>query len=76
MLGKSLAGTFESPGNIIMRNNKKYKIIRGMAGYISNFNKNRKMGNKVKSKFTPEGVEGYIDFKGSVKDIIFQMLEE
>ena len=74
MLGKSLAGTFESPGNIIIRNNKKYKIIRGMAGYISNFNKNRKMGNKVKSKFTPEGVEGYIDFKGSVKDIIFQML--
>lgn len=74
MLGKSLAGTYESPGNIIIKNNRKYKIIRGMAGYISNLNKDKKMGRKHDSKFTPEGVEGYIDYKGSVKDIIEQML--
>ena len=74
MLGKSLAGTFESPGNIIIKNNKKYKIIRGMAGYISNLNKDKKMGRQHNYKFTPEGVEGYIDYKGSVKDIIEQML--
>ena len=70
MLGKSLAGTFESYGNIIIRNNKKYKIIRGMAGYISNFNKNRKMGNKVKSKLTPEGVKVILILK-EVYKILF-----
>ena len=44
-----------------------------MAGYIL-MNKDKKMGRQHNSKFTPEGVEGYIDYKGSVKDIIEQML--
>ena len=74
MLGRRLAGTYESPGNIILKNNKKYKMIRGMAGYISNVQKDRKMGNKIRSKFTPEGVEGYIEYKGPVKDILCQMI--
>jgi IMP dehydrogenase len=74
MLGKGLAGTTESPGRIIIKNGKKYKIIRGMAGYISNINKDKKIGTKIKHNFTPEGVEGYIDFKGNVKDVINQIL--
>lgn len=74
MLGKSLAGTLESPGNIILKNSKKYKMVRGMAGYISNVHKDQKMGKREKVNFTPEGVEGYVEFKGSVKDIVRQML--
>ena len=74
MLGRRLGGTKESPGKIIIKNNKKMKIIRGMAGYISNAQKNKKIGEEVKHNFTPEGVEGYVEYKGSVNDIVPQML--
>ena len=73
MLGRMLAGTKQSPGEILIKDGKKVKIIRGMAGYISNINKNKKLGNKEIKNLTPEGVEGYIDYRGDVADIIEQM---
>jgi IMP dehydrogenase len=74
MLGRMLAGAEQSPGKIIIKDGKKVKVIRGMAGYISNINKKRKLNEQNDSvSSTPEGVEGYIDFKGDVKDIIDQM---
>ena len=74
MLGRMLAGTDQSPGKVIVKNGKKVKVIRGMAGYITNLNKKRKL-NQINdiSNSTPEGVEGYIDYRGDVKDIIEQM---
>ncbi|VVU94662.1 IMP dehydrogenase / GMP reductase domain [seawater metagenome] len=77
MLGRMLAGTKQSPGKILIKDGKKVKVIRGMAGYISNIQKKRKIDqvDKVEiDNFTPEGVEGYIDYRGSVDDIIEQML--
>jgi len=73
MLGKTFAGTTQSPGQVLVRDGKKVKVIRGMAGYISNINKRRKIDNKDINSFTPEGVEGYIDYRGDVNDIIDQI---
>lgn len=75
MLGGMLSGTTETPGLVYTRLNKKVKQIRGMAGIISNFKKTEKMGKDTKylEKMTPEGVEGYVPFKGPVKDILNQI---
>lgn len=74
MLGRRLAGTKESPGNLLIKDGKKVKIVRGMAGYISNINKKRKIGEAVNTNFTPEGVEGYIEYRGKVSDLVEQIL--
>lgn len=77
MLGSLLAGTDETPGIIVERNGKKCKVIRGMAGTFANLSKESKLGN-LKSddvyEITPEGVEGYIDYKGSVHSKIDKIL--
>ena len=55
--------------------NKKVKQIRGMAGILSNYQKSKKLGDDTKflENMTPEGVEGYVNYKGPVKDIIEQI---
>lgn len=68
MLGSLLAGTEESPGVPVVKNGKKVKIIRGMAGFGANWDR-----NKPKDKIVPEGVEGFVDFKGPVGPIIDQL---
>lgn len=75
MLGGMLSGTLETPGQVYTKLNKKVKLIRGMAGVISNYNKGKKLGidNKSLTTMTPEGVEGYVTFKGPVKDILQQI---
>jgi IMP dehydrogenase len=46
-----------------------------MAGILSNYNKSSKLGQDTKhlENMTPEGVEGYVTFKGPVKDIVQQI---
>ena len=41
MLGKMLGGTNQSPGEILIKDGKKVKVIRGMAGYLSNMKKKK-----------------------------------
>ena len=75
MLGGMLSGTLETPGPIYTRLNKKVKQIRGMAGILSNYHKSSKLGEDTSflEKITPEGVEGYVPYKGPVKDILQQI---
>lgn len=76
MLGGSLSGTLETPGQIYTKMDKKVKQIRGMAGILSNYSKAKKMGEDTKhlEQITPEGVEGYVPYKGPVKDIVNQII--
>lgn len=78
MLGSLLAGTEESPGEIIFAGGKTWKSYRGM-GSISAM----KQGGKERygqaetleaEKFVPEGIEGRTLFKGSVQTEIFQLV--
>jgi len=77
MLGSLLAGTEESPGEIVFKRGRKYKEYRGM-GSISAMEKrenNRYRQNPDKRKeYIPEGVEGLVPYKGEVSEIIYQLV--
>lgn len=75
MLGGMLSGTTETPGLIYTKLGGKVKQIRGMAGILSNYQKSSKMGEDTQylQNITPEGVEGYVSYKGDVKDILNQI---
>jgi len=75
MLAGWFAGTNESPGEIIIRNNKRYKIHRGSASFMSQADANIKLNNKKQlNTIIPEGVESLIEYKGHVAEIIYQLL--
>ena len=77
MMGSIFAGTNESPGKKFKYKNKFYKSYRGMGsiGAMSAGSSNRyfQKNHKDKSKFIPEGVEGRVSYKGSVREILYQL---
>ena len=78
MIGSLFAGSKETPGKLIKRNGKFFKSFRGM-GSVGAMNKgsaDRYFQKKQKdlSKYVPEGVEGYVRFKGDVKTIIYKLV--
>jgi len=77
MLGGLLAGTKEAPGEEIILEGRRFKIYVGM-GSIAAMKRGSKdryfqAGEVDNSKLVPEGIEGRIAYKGSVKDVIFQL---
>ena len=76
-MGSIFAGTDESPGKKFKIKGKIYKQYRGMGsiGAMSAGSANRyfQKNYKDKSKFVPEGVEGRVEYKGSVSKIIYQL---
>jgi len=78
MIGSLFAGTDQAPGKVIKKNGKLFKSFRGM-GSIGAMNKgsaDRYFQTKQKntSKYVPEGVEGYVKYKGKVDNIIYQLV--
>jgi len=78
MIGSLFAGTDESPGRIIKKKGKLFKKFRGM-GSIGAMNKGSadryfQKKQKDKSKYVPEGVEGFVKYKGAVGKIIFKLI--
>jgi IMP dehydrogenase len=78
MIGSLFAGTMETPGKLIKKNDKLYKSFRGM-GSVGAMNKgsaDRYFQKKQKdiSKYVPEGVEGFVKFKGDVSNIIYKLI--
>ena len=77
MMGSIFAGTEESPGKKFKINGKFYKQYRGMGsiGAMSSGSANRyfQKNFKDKSKYVPEGVEGRVEYKGNVSEIIYQL---
>ncbi|MBS3119180.1 IMP dehydrogenase [Candidatus Woesearchaeota archaeon] len=76
MLGNLLAGTEESPGTVVLREGKKYKIYRGSAGYGTALSrKQQKIGDQINiTEYTPEGVESLVPYKGHVNEVVNQLL--
>jgi IMP dehydrogenase len=72
MLGSILAGTDESPGVPFTKNGKKFKIVRGMASFVTNLNRKDKKGKKT--DYVPEGVEAMTPYKGPAAETINQLL--
>ena len=78
MIGSLFAGSSETPGKLIKKNGKLYKRFRGM-GSVGAMNKgsaDRYFQKKQKdaSKYVPEGVEGFVKYKGNVKSIIYKLI--
>src|SRR3989344_5677616 len=76
MLGNLLAGTEESPGTVLMKEGKKFKIYRGSAGYGTALSrKQQKIQNNLTiTEYTPEGVESLVPYKGTVLEVINPLL--
>jgi IMP dehydrogenase len=79
MLGSALAGTEESPGASVIRNGRRYKIVRGMASLSANVaRKEIEIIGEVDpdewEAIVPEGVEALVPYRGSVDDILYQMV--
>jgi IMP dehydrogenase len=78
MIGSLFAGTKETPGRLIKKNGKLYKSFRGM-GSVGAMNKgsaDRYFQKKQKdiSKYVPEGVEGFVKFKGNASSVIYKLI--
>jgi IMP dehydrogenase len=80
MVGSLLGGTDESPGKTLVKNGKKYKIYRGMASFYASLGrKYREEGQQIiesedLNDYVPEGVEAMVSYKGSVVEIIRQLV--
>ena len=78
MLGGLLAGTDESPGDVEMYEGRTYKSYRGMGsiGAMQKGSKDRynQDGELVASKLVPEGIEGRVPYKGTMKTILHQLI--
>ena len=74
MIGSLFAGTDETPGYLIMRNNQKFKLYRGMSSVSANIKKSELDNAEFDSEeIVGEGVETFVPYKGSVKDILAQL---
>jgi len=67
MIGYLLAGTDEAPGRTITIHGKKYKYYRGMGSKAAMMSGSRRYGE---FKRVPEGIEGYVEYRGSVKQVV------
>lgn len=78
MFGSMFSGTDEAPGDIIEDGGKKYKAYRGMGSLASmshgSADRYFQGGVNEANKLVPEGIEARVEYKGSVNDIIFQMV--
>lgn len=77
MVGSLLAGTDESPGKVITKSGKKTKLYRGMGSFeaMAKGSQDRYLQNdKNKREIIPEGVVGYVPYKGSLEKVIGQMV--
>lgn len=79
MLGSLLAGTDQSPGAAVIRDGRRFKVVRGMASLTANIAR-KEIGRADELEpeewieVVPEGVEAVVPYRGSVMDILIQLL--
>jgi IMP dehydrogenase len=78
MMGSMLAGTEESPGEAVLAEGRRFKMIRGMGSLSAmqdgSADRYFQEGEMTPTKMVPEGIEGRVPYKGPVADVIFQMV--
>jgi IMP dehydrogenase len=78
MLGGLLAGTDESPGEMVHYHGRSYKVYRGMGsiGAMKQGSKDRYFQEDVEEAFklVPEGVEGQVPYRGALSLVIYQLM--
>ena len=79
MIGSMLAGTEESPGEVELFQGRSYKAYRGMGslgamGQAHGSSDRYFQAELAAEKLVPEGIEGRVPFKGSIRPIIHQIV--
>ena len=78
MMGSMLAGTEESPGEGLLLEGRRFKMIRGMGSLSAmqdgSADRYFQEGEMAGRKLVPEGIEGRVPYKGPVSDVLFQMV--
>jgi len=78
MVGSMLAGTDEAPGEVVLFEGRKFKSYRGMGSVeaMEDGSKDRYFQDAEDDikKLVPEGIVGRVPFKGSVTEILYQMV--
>ena len=77
MMGSALAGTEESPGEVVLAQGRKFKTYRGMGsiGAMTKGSTDRYFQEGTAAdKLVPEGIEGMVPYRGTISDIIHQMV--
>jgi IMP dehydrogenase len=80
MIGSLVAGTEESPGETIIFNGRKFKSYRGMGSLEAMEQKNGSKDRYFQSdtndvkKLVPEGIAGRVPYKGTVQEVIYQLV--
>jgi IMP dehydrogenase len=81
MIGGLLAGTEESPGMTVMREGRKYKLVRGMASVAASYDRtireaeqNEEDSAAALLDYVPEGVEAFVPYKGNASELITQLV--
>lgn len=77
MIGSLLAGTDESPGETIIYQGRRFKAYRGMGSLGAmqqEFGSSDRYFQEGQKKLVPEGVEGRVAFKGSVPEVVYQLV--
>ena len=78
MIGSMLGGTDESPGSLLTKNGKRFKVYRGMASLAASLGRKSKETGYVSleddlNDYVAEGVEAMVPYKGSITDILKQL---
>jgi IMP dehydrogenase len=78
MIGSLFAGTEEAPGEVILFQGRSFKTYRGMGsiGAMKKGSSDRyaQEGAVSDSKFVPEGIEGRVAYKGTVAEMVTQLV--
>ncbi len=77
MIGSLLAGTEESPGEVVMYQGRQYKTYRGMGsiGAMSKGSTDRYFQEGTAAdKLVPEGIEGMVPYRGKISSVIHQLV--
>jgi IMP dehydrogenase len=78
MMGSMLAGTEESPGESVLAEGRRFKMIRGMGSLSAmqdgSADRYFQEGEMAPSKLVPEGIEGRVPYKGPVQQILYQLV--
>ena len=78
MVGSMLGGTDESPGTVLTKNGKRFKVYRGMASLAASIGRKSKLTGSISldddlNDYVAEGVEAMVPYKGTVTDILKQL---
>ena len=78
MIGSMLGGTDESPGTVLTKNGKRFKVYRGMASLAASIGRKSKLTGSISldddlNDYVAEGVEAMVPYKGTVIDILKQL---